>query len=717
MNDMKILPESRYGLGFVPPEFLSPGEDEYRIRNDQLKEILGRDPGSYRALSSGEIDELTANGNRCVDWSLLRVTDPFSPDLVRNSEFAGLVRLGAIGPSVIEHHDFLAPVGITDSRIVACDVGDGCAIHDCSYVAHYVIGDGCVLLSNDEIHVSNHAKFGNGIVMEGEGESLRVEMDLMNEAGGRSVLPFERMTCADAYLWARRRDDPELMKAFQSMTDAMFDHRRGRYGTIGRGTVMKSNAIVKDVAIGESAYVKGANKLKNLTILSSEEERTQIGEGVELVNGIVGRGCKVFYGCKAVRFVLRPNSSLKYGARLIHSVLGENSTVSCCEMLSNLIFPCHEQHHNTSFLIASLVGGQSNLAAGATIGSNHNSRAADGEIEASRGFWPGLCTSVKHSSRFASFCLLSKGDYRYEIDLRLPFCLVDDDRSLERLVLMPAYWWTHNLYALMRNEGKFASRDKRAVKVPRLEFSPFAPDTAEEIIRAIELLESWMKELPGDGEDADWLELPAGTVEHSSRPTVVKRPSRAIAAYREMLVWYAANVVVLRIEAAAARDAVAAEVAALDVRLASGGRERIWDNLGGQVAPRSRVDELVARARDGTLRDWDAMHDGYEAIAARYDEDKAAHAWACLRLLYGGDATSALRSALEALAEISRKVEEQVYETRAKDYSNRFRRATFESDAEFAAVMGRVEDNSFVKKTREEMPRLRERIASLSKLT
>ncbi len=99
------------------------------------------------------------------------------------------------------------------------------------------------------------------------------------------------------------------------------------------------------MAIGESAYIKGSNKLKNLTIKSREDARTQIGEGVELVNGIIGYGCKIFYGCKAVRFVMCDNSSLKYGARLIHSVLGENSTVSCCEILNNLIFPAHEQHH------------------------------------------------------------------------------------------------------------------------------------------------------------------------------------------------------------------------------------------------------------------------------------------------------------------------------------------------------------------------------------
>ena len=86
-----------------------------------------------------------------------------------------------------------------------------------------------------------------------------------------------------------------------------------------------------------------------------------MGEGVELVNGILGYGSKVFYQAVAVRFVIGRNCQLKYGARLLNSVLGDNSTVSCCELLNNLIFPFHEQHHNSSFLIASTVCGQSNI--------------------------------------------------------------------------------------------------------------------------------------------------------------------------------------------------------------------------------------------------------------------------------------------------------------------------------------------------------------------
>ncbi len=71
--------------------------------------------------------------------------------------------------------------------------------------------------------------------------------------------------------------------------------------------------------IGSDAYIKGANKLKNLTINSSAEAPTQIGEGCEMVNGIIGFGCKAFYGVKAVRFILASHSQLKYGARLINS--------------------------------------------------------------------------------------------------------------------------------------------------------------------------------------------------------------------------------------------------------------------------------------------------------------------------------------------------------------------------------------------------------------
>ena len=488
MDEVQIFPKDELGFGFIPPAYLPAGKDEFWIRNEQNP----KPEGYWRHLTAKEIEILVKNLNTSDNWDNLLVTDRFDPYRVTHTEFYGLVRIGSMEDSILRHHDLKLPVGISSSRIISCDLGDNVAIHNVQYLCHYIIGNRCILFNIDEMNTTNHARFGNGIVKEGEEEATRYWIDVINEAGGRSILPFEGMIPADAYLWATFREDRVLMDRFFRFTQSGFDLRRGYYGTVGDSTVIKSCRIIKDVKIGSHCYIKGANKLKNLTINSSAEAPTQIGEGVELVNGIIGYGCHVFYGCKAVRFVLCDHSNLKYGARLIHSVLGENSTVSCCEILNNLVFPTHEQHHNNSFLTSSLVMGQSNIAAGATIGSNHNSRANDGEIVAGRGFWPGLCVSLKHSSRFASFVLIQKGSYPAELHIPFPFSLVVNNETKGQLEVMPAYFWMHNQYALARNEWKFQNRDKRVKKTQHIEYATLAPDTVEEIFVALGLLEEWV---------------------------------------------------------------------------------------------------------------------------------------------------------------------------------------------------------------------------------
>ncbi len=487
MDIVSILIPDNMGKNFIPKEYLPTGKDEYYLRNTQIS----KPDKKWRNLRADEVESLVKNNNTADSWDNILVSDEFDPHLIHGCDFYGLVRIGRLRKVILEHHDLQLPAGMYDSKIISCDIGDDVAIHNVSYIAHYIIGNRCILANIDEMHTTNYAKFGNGIIKEGEPEKLRVKLDIMNETGCRSVYPFDGMITADAYLWAKYRDDSALQKKLAEITQNTFNSSRGYYGIVGDQTVIKNCQILKDVKIGEHCYIKGANKLKNLTINSSKDEPTQIGEGVELINGIIGYGCHIFYGCKAVRFILGRNSNLKYGARLIHSFLGDNSTISCCEVLNNLIFPAHEQHHNNSFLIASVVMGQSNLAAGATIGSNHNSRANDNEVQAGRGFWPGLCVSIKHSSRFVSFTLLSKGDYPTELNIQLPFGLLNNNTSKDQLEIMPAFWWMYNMYALARNSWKFQTRDQRKVKIQNIEFDALAPDTAEEIFAGRRLLEIW----------------------------------------------------------------------------------------------------------------------------------------------------------------------------------------------------------------------------------
>ncbi len=719
MDHVTICPAERIGRDFIPSRFLPKGKDEYYLRNRQNPQP----PGKWRTLRSGEIDELVKNGNTCDDWGRLQVSKDFEPGLVRTTEFFGLVRIGRLRRVMLSHHDLTMPAGITNCRIVSCDIGDDVALHNVRYLAHYIIGDCCMLLNIDEMHTTNHAKFGNGIIKDGEREEVRVTLELMNETGGRNIAPFDDMVPADAYLWAKYRDRGRLRKNLLNITQSGFDSRRGYYGMVGEHCVIKNSRIIKDVKFGSFCYAKGANKLKNLTVKSNKDEPTQIGEGVEMVNGIVGLGCKVFYGCKAVRFILGNNSNLKYGARLLNSFLGPNSTVSCCEMLNNLIFPAHEQHHNNSFLIASLVKGQSNLAAGATVGSNHNSRANDGEIEAGRGFWPGLCTSVKHSCRFASFTLLAKGDYPAEMDIPLPFSLVNNDVTRGRLEVMPAYWWMYNMYALARNTWKFQTRDKRKTKAQHVEFDSLAPDTVEEILKALELIAQWtarafvdatgkgvnrrseadmaalgvrlLTESPGK---VDELEVPGERMEKSSRKVVVLKVREGYEAYRRMAHYYAVKNLLEYFT-----DNPRASFASM-CRALKGPRVTQWVNLGGQLVPADDVESLIADIESGSLNTWNKIHRRYDRLWNAYPSAKQRHAFAVLCCLYDTSSPSReqWRSALAEAAKIQELIAERVYTSRSKDYESFFRRNTYSNAAEMKAVAGTPETNSFVARVKEE---------------
>jgi hypothetical protein len=53
-------------------------------------------------------------------------------------------------------------------------------------------------------------------------------------------------------------------------------------------------------------------------------------------------------------------------------------------------------------------------------------------------------------------------------------------------------------------------------------------------------------------------------------------------------------------------------------------------------------------------------------------------------------------------------VEEQVYQTRAKDYHSPFRQITFRNAEEMHAVFGTLDQNSFVRLTRKETIAMRQ---------
>jgi len=729
MDRVTIIPANKAYDSWIDPKYIPEGHDKYSIRNTQTKEP----EGGWRHLTQNEMAILIRNNNTATDWHSILVGASFNPDVIRDNVFVGFVRMGNMSDDVLQYHDLRLPVGISKSYIHSCDLGSNVSIHNVRYLSHYIIGDNCMLFNIDEMACTDHSKFGNGIVKEGEPEDVRIYLEIMNETGCRKVCPFDGMIAADAYLWAKYIDDAPLQKKLKEFTQARYDSHRGYYGTVGERSVIKNSSIIKDVRIGDCCYIKGASKIKNVTINSSDKEPTQIGENVIMVNGIVGYGCNIFYSTTSVRFVLGSNSKLKYGARLINSFMGDNSTISCCEVLNNLIFPAHEQHHNNSFLIAALVMGQSNIAAGATLGSNHNSRTNDGEIVAGRGFWPGLCCSVKHSSRFASFTLLAKADYVYEMDIPFPFALVSNNAKLDTLDIMPAFWWQYDMYALQRNSWKYSNRDSRVRKLQNIEFDAFAPDSMEEVIAGMKLLEiltakAWLRQqgdsaprserelrnkghelLNGPCEAVDCLEITAEGVERSKRKVRILKAWSSYHAYKDMIVNYAMDNILKYLDANPG-----ATLQSVTEKFESE-RRRIWINLGGQLMSSEYVERLRMDIAGGILNSWDDIHRRYDEIWKQYPEDKLRHAYLSLRFAFGVQriGEQEWHQALVREIEILGFIKEQVAVTREKDYTNPFRRATFNSEEEMIAAYGPLEDNSFIKKVASETPAKISRIEAL----
>ena len=558
----------------------------------------------YRNLTPAEIEQLERQGNYSDEWSTVRVADPFCIKNVRNTTFRN------------------------------CVLGANATIRDVRLLSDYTLGDNVTLFNIGE--------------MTGGGTPKPLEV--MNENGGRAILPFAGITIGEAYMWARYRGRKKFMERLEQMTRdvlATDDGQRGR--------------------VGDCCTIKNTNCIRNTSILSRSDDPTTIDGALALCDGVVGYGCTVEHGIIAERFLLGEHVHLEFGLRLNDTVVGDNSTLARCEVGNSIIFPAHEQHHNNSFLIAGLIMGQSNIAAGGTIGSNHNSRTADNEIVGGRGFWPGLCCSFKHSSRFASYCLLAKADYPAELDITLPFALVNNNTAKDQLEVMPAYWWMYNMYAMDRNSKKFAQRDKRKVKAQHIEFDNLAPDTAEEIFRGIMQLRAWLAA-------STCSTVYAQGQEKSRRPTVVLKAEEGLKAYEDMLVFYAMKTLTLN--------------PSVETRPAASHEK--WLNIGGQLVAKPDMEQLIADVENGTLASWKDIHDRFDALWQAYPAQRAAHAYDVLCRLAGVDSLTDdhWQQYQKRYAEIQKFIEEQKVASRQKDEKNPFRNMTYWDDDERRAVLG-----------------------------
>jgi uncharacterized protein (DUF2461 family) len=142
-----------------------------------------------------------------------------------------------------------------------------------------------------------------------------------------------------------------------------------------------------------------------------------------------------------------------------------------------------------------------------------------------------------------------------------------------------------------------------------------------------------------------------------------------------------------------------------------------WVNAGGQLIRESELQKLIRQIHNGKVKSWHQVHQFYKNQADQYRADTLQHALAALKETTGLSLRRAKKENLAGLLRQSLATKEwmtkEIYASRAKDYANPFRQMVYDSPEEMNAVIGRLQDNSFIKQEKEALKKYRKEIEEM----
>ena len=143
-----------------------------------------------------------------------------------------------------------------------------------------------------------------------------------------------------------------------------------------------------------------------------------------------------------------------------------------------------------------------------------------------------------------------------------------------------------------------------------------------------------------------------------------------------------------------------------------------WVNMGGQLVLKTALEKLVSNIASGKLKNWEDVHSFYKQQAEQYPLDKLKHSLASLKEVNGPNLKgnlSALKTLLQQSVYTKEWMVKGIHDSRAKDYTNPFRKMVYETAEEMNAVVGKLESNSFIRQELSELNKYKKKIQSLLK--
>jgi hypothetical protein len=266
-----------------------------------------------------------------------------------------------------------------------------------------------------------------------------------------------------------------------------------------------------------------------------------------------------------------------------------------------------------------------------------------------------------------------------------------------------------NAVGTLRDGAKWPARDRRkgAVRRDLIHFPVFSPLTAGRMLRGMRKLQALEESTPRS--------VKTVTIDGAEVRRVLLRTG--VKYYRAGLEMYLLGRLVSRIEAArsqGSQDVAAAMAVAPDAVFSEE-----WVDIGGQLMPRARLDRLCQLIESGEIASPAQLDKTLRAWHAAYEQDEWAWvSWACpavLELSPAGMSPTDMKDAAQRWKQARTRFLNLVQNDAAKEFDDAARTGfglaadAAERDADFTAVRGALDDNSFIRQIRGEIAEVQRR--------
>ena len=546
----------------------------------------------YRKLDGQEIDQLVMQGCAADDWANIEVALSFKPDHVFHTRFSGQVQLG-----VFEHEFTLAGgmkkhAGLRYATLHNVTVGDNCCIENVkNYIANYQIGDYTFIENVDIILVDGISKFGNG-----------VEVEVLNETGGREVVLHDRLSAHEAYIMALYRHRPALIEKMKAIVEKHADDCASSRGRIGHHVTIVDSGYIKNVKIGDYCKIEGAGRLKNGGLNSNEEAPIHIGYGVVCDDFIVSSGSSIEDGTTLTRCFIGQACHFGHNYSASDSLFFSNCQEENGEACAIFAGPFTVTHHKSTLLIAGMFSFM-NAGSGSNQ-SNHMYKLGpihQGAME--RGAKTTSDSYILWPAKVGAFSLVMGRHVNNADTSNLPFSYLIEQQNTTYLV--PGV----NLRSVgtIRDAQKWPKRDKRKdpFRLDQINYNLLSPYTIQKMMKGRQILKDLRRV---SGETSETYSYQSAKIKNSSL-------NKGIKLYETAIHKFLGNSLIKRLEEIKFQSDEEIRARLIpDTEIGTGE----WVDVSGLIAPKSEIEKLMMDIETGTLDSVDQMHERFVEMHRNY---------------------------------------------------------------------------------------------------